>query len=311
MNTLIVGGTGLIGRALSLRLLRDGHEVSILTRQEPARARQRVGGEVRVVNSCDEEAMDRALAASDAVVNLAGEDVAGGRWTAKRRQAIGESRAGLTRELVKRMAAHPPRVFICASAVGLYGDRGDEALDEQAAPGEGFLAEVCQQWEEAARGAEATGCRVVRLRIGVVLSDGGALGRMAPLFRLGLGGPVGHGGQYMSWIHLADLVELAISALTDDAYVGAINAVAPEPVTSRQFARTLGRVLGRPSFLPVPALLLQLMYGEMASVLLCSQRVTCHRAQHLGFSFRFPDLEAALNDLVGQDPSAKPPPPAG
>lgn len=304
MKICIAGGTGSIGRALCLRLLRDGHQVTVLTRA-PDKARQRVGAEVALVDLADDAAVRRAISSSEAVVNLAGEGVVDKRWSRARQQVLRESRVDLTRRLVGYMAGRPPKVFISASAIGFYGDGGEQKLDEQSGAGKGFLAELCQEWEEAAVQAERLGCRVVRLRMGVVLGDGGALGRMVPIFRKGLGGPMGSGKQYISWIHISDLLELMVRCLNTPRFHGVINAVSPQPVTSRQLAKALGATLHRPAFLPVPALLLIVLYGEMASALLTGQRVLPNKAESLGFRFAFTGLGAALDDLLGKSASLK------
>ena len=304
MRICIAGGTGSIGRALCLRLLRDGHTITVLTRSAD-RARHRVGAEVALVDIANDDAVARAITNSDAVVNLAGDGVADKRWSQARQQVLRESRVDLTRRLVDHMAAKPPKVFICASAIGYYGDRGDENLDEQSCRGQGFLAELCEEWEAAADKAQRLGCRVARLRIGVVLGDGGALDRMMPLFRMGLGGRVGSGKQFISWIHISDLLELMVRTLTDARFSGVINAVSPQPVTSSKLAKSLGAVLHRPAFLPLPALLLIVLFGEMASVFLSGQKVFPKRAESLGFRFAFTGLGAALENILGRSASVK------
>ncbi len=238
------------------------------------------------------------LSGLDAVVHLAGENIGAGRWTASRKARILESRVIGTRLLCGELARRekPPRVFICASAVGYYGDRGAEVLDEESPPGKGFLADVTRQWEAATGAAERAGMRVVRLRFGMVIGPkGGVLGRLAIPFRLGVGGRLGGGTQYMSWIALDDLARLAVHALADESLSGAVNAVAPETVTNREFTRVLARVLGRPAVLPAPAWALRLALGERAdALLLTSARVTPKRALASGFSFLHPELEGAL-----------------
>ena len=302
MRVLVTGATGFIGRALVPLLRREGHTVLAWARSA-ARARGHLGAEVDVVEAGGGvTALTAALERSDAVVNLAGEPIVGRRWTESRRRLLRDSRVGLTGELVRALAAArtKPRVLVSGSAVGYYGDRADELLTEDSRPGNDFLAVLCQDWESAARGAEALGLRVMRLRTGVVLGrDGGALAQMLPPFRAGVGGPVGSGRQYMPWIHVHDLVAIIARALVDDRYQGPVNGVAPDPVTSRDFAKALGRALRRPAVLPTPAFALRLIFGEAASVLLGSQRVDGAALRRLGFSCAFPALDAALADIVG------------
>jgi uncharacterized protein (TIGR01777 family) len=237
----------------------------------------------------------------DAVVHLAGENV-GSRWTESQKVRIRASRVTGTALLSRALAAAtiPPRALIAASAVGYYGDRGDELLTEASPPGSGFLAEVCGEWESATEPAASGGLRVVNLRVGMVLSrEGGALARMLTPFRLGLGGPIAGGRQYMSWITLDDLVRIIIFALTENSLRGPVNAVTPNPVTNTQFARTLGNVLRRPAILPLPAEAVRLMFGEMGQeLLLASQRAQPARLTAAGFRFEFSDLEPALRHVL-------------
>jgi uncharacterized protein (TIGR01777 family) len=231
--------------------------------------------------------------------NLAGEAIMGGRWTEARRRVLVESHVQLTNQLVGAIAeARPrPKTLISASAVGYYGDRGSEVLNESSPGGTDFLAQLCKDWEAASRLAEDSGLRVMTLRTGVVLGrDGGAMAQMLPPFRLGVGGPVGSGRQYMPWIHLHDLVRVIATALSDDRYEGPVNGAAPEQATNRAFAKALGRALHRPAALPVPAL--KVIFGEAAGVLLDSQRVEPQRLRDLGFTYRFPMLDQAVADIV-------------
>lgn len=298
MRVLVTGGTGFVGRPLVRRLLASGHEPVVLVRSVD-RAREALGPAVRLVmRSGLEEEAGRA----EAVVNLAGEPVLPRRWTAARKAALVESRVGTTRGLVEAIAAaaSKPRVLVSASAVGYYGDRGDERLDESSSAGTGFLPGLCRAWEEASRQAQRHGVRVVVPRIGIVLGrDGGALGPMLPLFRLGLGGPMGSGRQFVSWVHLDDLVSILACALEDERYSGPVNAVAPGAVPQREFAQALGHGLSRPALVPAPTLALKLALGEAASALLESQRVEPRRLAELGFPFRFPALPAAMADVLG------------
>jgi hypothetical protein len=245
----------------------------------------------------------RALEGVEAVVHLAGENI-GQRWTPASKERIWRSRVEGTRLLAEAIAASPapPKVFISASATGYYGDRGDEALDEGAAPGRGFLAELCQAWEQAAQTAAAAGTRVVNPRFGVVLSArGGALARLLPVFRLGLGGSLGSGRQYMSWVDMDDLVQAVLFLLSREEFSGPVNVTSPNPVTNAEFTRTLARVLGRPALFRVPAFALQVLLGEMArEALLSGQRVLPARLQAAGFQFRYPELEASLRHALGR-----------
>jgi len=296
MKIAVTGASGLVGSALVAALEDGGHRVVRLVRRQPEG-----DGEVRwdpaagVLDPADLEGVD-------AVVHLAGESIASGPWTRERKRRIRDSRVDGTRLVASAVSAmaEPPRTLVSASAVGYYGDRGDRVLDEDAGPGEGFLAEVCQGWEAAADPARERGVRVVHPRIGMVLAaDGGALAKMLLPFRLGVGGVLGPGDQYMSWIGLGDLVAVILHALGDGDLEGPVNAVAPAPVTNREFTRTLGRVLHRPTILPAPALALRLLLGEMAEELfLASTRAVPARLEGHGFTFRHPDLEGALRQQL-------------
>ncbi|MES1255779.1 MAG: TIGR01777 family oxidoreductase [Acidobacteriota bacterium] len=298
----MTGATGFIGRALVPALLRDGHTVVAWVRSA-SRARARLGAEVEVAEATGgPTALTAILSRSDAVINLAGEPILGRRWTAARRQVLHESRVGETKALVRALhAANPrPSLLVSGSAVGYYGDRGEERLTEQSEPGNDFLAQLCRDWEQAAVEAEPLGVRVVRLRTGVVLGrDGGALAQMLPPFRMGAGGPIGSGRQYVPWIHLHDLVGIISAAIADSRYRGPVNGVAPEPATSRDFARALGAALHRPAVLPVPGVALRLLFGDAAVVLLGGQRAEPTVATALGFRYAFPTLAGALADIVG------------
>jgi uncharacterized protein (TIGR01777 family) len=298
LRVVVSGASGLVGSSLVPFLTTGAHRVDRLVRRRPA------PGSTDVVWDPAQGRLDpSALEGADAVVHLAGESVAG-RWTAARRAAIRESRVAGTRLLVETLARlrRPPRVLVSASAVGFYGPRGDEPLTEAAESGGGFLADVCRAWEAAAVPAQALGIRLVLLRIGVVLSArGGALARLLPPFRLGAGGPVGSGRQAMSWIALDDLVGAVHHVLFDDAVSGPVNATAPAPVTNADFARTLGRVLGRPAVLPLPAPAVRLAFGAMGDeMLLAGQRVLPARLEAARFAFAFPALEGALRHELGR-----------
>jgi uncharacterized protein (TIGR01777 family) len=238
------------------------------------------------------------LAGCDAVVNLAGENIAQ-RWTTAAKRRIRESRVNGTRALVAAMRDSPPKVLVSASAVGYYGSRGDEILTERSEAGGDFLAQVCLEWEREAREAEKLGVRVALLRFGMVLGgEGGALPRMLPPFKLGMGGRLGSGSQWMSWIHIADLCDLILFALRESAVSGALNAASPNPVTNADFTRVLASVLHRPALLSVPAFALKGMLGEMAQVLLASQRAVPDRALRAGFVFQHPEIGSALRNLL-------------
>jgi uncharacterized protein len=301
MRVLVTGATGFIGGALVPALQGEGHTVVAWVRSE-SRARARLGAAVEMVLAPSGPlGLTAALERCDAVVNLAGEPLVGGRWTAERRTMVRVSRVDVTAEILRAIASarRRPRVLVSGSAVGYYGNRADEILSEDSGPGSGFLADLCRDWEDEARKADALGLRVVLLRTGVALGrGGGALAQMLPAFRLGVGGPMGSGRQYLSWIHLHDLVALVSAALCDDRFRGPVNGVSPEPVRSRDFARALGRALGRPAVLPVPALALRVVFGQAAEVLLASQRVVPAALERLAFPFAFPTLDRALKDLL-------------
>ncbi|MFA5027933.1 MAG: TIGR01777 family oxidoreductase [Candidatus Methylomirabilota bacterium] len=292
----VSGSRGLVGSVLIPRLAAEGHEVIRLVRGASA-------GPTELGWSPHAGFAERCRAEGlDAVVHLAGENIASGRWTAARKAEIRQSRVEGTRRVAEGLAglATPPRVLVCASAVGYYGDRGAEILTEQSPPGEGFLAEVCQAWEAAADPARQAGIRVVHLRFGAILTPaGGALARMLLPFRLGLGGPIGSGEQYLSWIGIDDAVGALLHALVAESLAGAVNAVAPTPLPNREFARLLGNALSRPAILPLPAFAVRLLLGEMADpLLLASSRVVPAQLLASGYRFRHPDLEGALRYLL-------------
>lgn len=305
MRILVSGARGLVGAALVPLLAAGGHRVVRLVRTESAGAQTSIQDDAAVV--WDPQASDvrpDAFEGFDAVIHLAGENIASGRWTDDLKRRIRDSRVVGTRRLCEVLAqcAQPPTVFLCASAIGYYGDRGDEVLTEQSAPGAGFLADVCCEWEAAVEPLAAGGPRIVRLRIGVVLSpDGGALKKMLLPFRLGLGGVIGDGTQYLSWIALDDVVGAIRHALETDSVSGPVNVVSPEPITNRDYTHTLGRVLARPTVLPLPAFAARLALGEAAdALLLASTRVEPARLTQTGYTFRYPTLEGALRHLLGK-----------
>ncbi len=298
MRVAVSGSGGLIGSAVSPALLKAGHEVVPLVRRLPA------AGEKAIRWDPSGGSIDAAgLDGIDAVIHLAGENIGSGRWTAARKAAIRDSRVKGTSLLCGALAglSNPPKTLVCASAIGYYGDRGETPLTEDSPAGTGFLADLCGEWEAAAEPAARKGIRVVTLRIGVVLTPkGGALQRMLPAFRAGLGGVMGSGRQYVSWIALDDLACVVLHALVRKDLRGPVNAVAPRPVTNRELAEALGKVLSRPALLPVPAFALRLALGEMADPLLLSGcRVDCRRLDETGYRFRFPEIREALRHLLG------------
>ncbi|HEU4975868.1 MAG TPA: TIGR01777 family oxidoreductase [Baekduia sp.] len=299
MNVTITGATGLIGSRLIGALRERGDDVTILSRS-PERAERTLGVRAVAWDATAGPAPTEALAGRDAVVHLAGEPVAQ-RWTAAAKQRILESRELGTRNLVAGLRAADPRpgTLVSSSAVGYYGKHGDEPVTESAPTGDDFLARVCVAWEREADAAAELGVRVVKIRTGVVLDrDGGALKTMLPPFKLGVGGPVAGGGQYLPWIHVDDLVGLYLAALDDPSWTGPYNGSAPTPVTNKAFSRALGRALHRPAVAPVPALALRLLYGDMAEMVTEGQRAVPERARAAGFAFRHEDLDAALRDTL-------------
>ena len=303
-SVLVAGGTGFIGSRLCERLVREGCSVTVLTRV----SRNSEGPRRYVTWAPDDTTTAASLLARDlegvsAVINLAGEPVVSGRWGDEVKRRILMSRLNTTRAIVSAiaMAGKKPAVLVNASAVGYYGARVDRPVGEDAPPGADFLAGVCRQWEEEAVKAQFCGVRVVCVRIGMVLeADGGALEKMLPPFKLGLGGPLGSGEQWMSWIHAEDLTELLLRLSDDPSAIGSINGTAPEPVTNEEFSRTLARVLGRPCLFRVPAFVLRLVLGEMSTMLLDGQNAPPKAPRAMGFRFRYPRLEPALRHLLGR-----------
>jgi uncharacterized protein (TIGR01777 family) len=297
MHVFVTGATGLIGRALCASLAGAGHQVTALSRS--ARAALPPGVELVTGDPAVRGPWLDALAACDACVHLAGEPIAVGRWTAEKKRRIRESRVDSTALVAEVIRDRGPRVLVSGSAVGFYGSRGDELLDERSAPGEGFLADISQAWEDAAVPAGAR-ARLVTMRTGIVLArEGGALPKLVRPFRLFAGGPIGKGDFWQAWIHLADVVGLVRFALDDARVSGTLNATAPEPVRNRELARAIGTVLGRPSGLAAPEVALRFGLGEMIEAVVSSQRALPRRALELGYRFRYPTIEAALRALIG------------
>lgn len=291
MNVLVTGGSGFVGAALVRELARRGHAPEIVSR--------RPGASV----TWEDASLARGVERADAVVHLAGENLFAKRWTPRQKEKLWRSRHETTRKLAALVAARSsdggPRVFVSASAVGFYGASPDATFDERSPRGEGFLAELCADWEAAADAAMEAGVRTAIVRSGVVLErGGGALARMLPIFRLGLGGPLGDGKQWVSWIHRADAVSLLAFLVEKDGLHGVFNATAPNPVTMKELARELGRALHRPAVLPAPAPMLRLALGEVADVLLTGQRVLPRRTQEAGFTFAHPEIAGALRAIV-------------
>ena len=299
MIITLTGGTGFIGRRLLDHLRAAGHEVRILCRSPKTGIPPEV--ELFLWDAMEADPPLESLEGAGAVVHLAGETVAQ-RWSPEIKRRIRASRVEGTRRLVDALARleRKPAVLVSASATGYYGDRGDEELTEDAAPGSGFLADVCREWEAEARKAAELGIRVVTPRIGMVLGpDGGALAQMVPPFKMFLGGQLGSGRQWMSWIHIEDMVRALAFAVENAGLEGPVNAVAPNPVRNSQFTRMLARTLRRPALFTVPERGLRLLYGDMAEILLASQRVLPRALEKAGFIFRFPELGPALKHLLG------------
>lgn len=298
MKILITGSSGMIGSALVPHLTGQGHHVIRMVRRTTA-----PGGDTAEWDPAAGKLEPSALEGSDVLVHLSGENIGASRWTEERKKRILDSRVRST-QLLSETIGHvsaPPRVLICASAVGFYGSRGDEILTEESQPGTGFLPEVCKQWEAATEPARQTGLRVVNLRTGMVLSgSGGALSAMLPTFKSGVGGKIGDGGQFVSWIAIDDLVQAISHAIATESLSGPVNAVSPNPLRNKEMTKALGRVLGRPTFMSMPASAVRLMFGEMAdALLLASQRVQPKRLLDSGFAFQFANFEGALRHVLG------------
>ena len=296
MKLVIAGASGFIGSALCSRLLDKGHVLTLLTRVTPRDASTATKRWLQWTPGTPGH-WEAGVDGADGVINLAGEPIAAKRWTERQKQKILTSRIETTNSLVEaiRKAKQKPGFLINASAVGYYGPRGDETVTEEAAAGQDFLSSVCREWEEKAKKAESLGPRVIRVRTGIVLGrGGGALAKMVPPFKFFVGGPLGSGTQWMSWIHLEDEVGLMLYLIAHSQATGPFNATAPNPVRMKEFCQILGQVMGRPSWAPVPAFILRLALGELAEMLLTGQRVIPAAAQKLGYQFRYANLDAAL-----------------
>lgn len=295
MNILVTGATGLVGSVLVPHLEAQGHRIRKLVRTEPAADNEFFWD--------PEETLDMSsLKDLDSVIHLAGESISEGRWTAEKKARIRESRVKGTKLLAGSLAelSHPPKTLICASAMGYYGDRGAEILTEGASPGTGFLPEVCQQWEAAAEPAKEKGIRVVYLRFGLILSSkGGALKKMLPPFKMGVGGKVGSGDQYYSWIAIDDVSGVIDHVLKNESVEGPTNIVSPNPITNLEFTKAIGRVLHRPTLFAIPSTAARLAFGEMAdALLLSSTRVHPEKLLATNYVFRYPELEGALHHVI-------------
>ncbi|MCW7551263.1 TIGR01777 family oxidoreductase [Endozoicomonas gorgoniicola] len=299
MQILMTGGTGFIGRRVVRALIRDGHRVSVLSRQSPSDVRRLLTSSVRPVQSLN--AINPSVA-FDAIINLAGEPIMAKRWSHQRKRLLLDSRVGLTGELVDLIERleNRPKTLISCSAVGYYGHHdASEPQNESSTAGSDFAASLCERWEQAARRAESLGVRVCVVRTGLVLHQNkGALHEMLPPFRLGLGGPIGSGNQMMSWIHSDDMTRVITFLLNNESLKGAFNATSPNPVSNREFARALGRALRRPAVIPVPAIVLKLLLGESSAMVTHGQAAIPERLQEAGFTWEQPEINSALRQLL-------------
>ncbi|MDX1693761.1 MAG: TIGR01777 family oxidoreductase [Ketobacteraceae bacterium] len=296
-HLLITGGTGFIGKKLTPLLIKQGYDVTVFTRN-PKKASQMFGNKVNTISDMSEI---RKLPPLEAVINLAGEGILDKRWTEARKQTLLKSRVELTEQLVATLvdSDHKPTTFISGSAVGYYGDCGDTPCPVNAPPGKDFAAMLCKQWETAANRIKAIGCRLVIVRIGIVLDkNGGAMEKMILPFKLGLGGKIGSGKQWFPWIHRTDLCRLILFLLQDSRCSGPYNATSPTPVTNKEFTEALGKVLGKPTFLPMPGFALKLALGEASQLLLGGQNATPDKALQDGFKFKYTTIEHCLKDCV-------------
>ncbi|HAG11897.1 MAG TPA: TIGR01777 family protein [Desulfotomaculum sp.] len=302
MKVLVFGGTGFIGKNLCAELLSAGHEVCIVSRRPEKASPQGHGASIVKWDNSAGPLPAEPLDDVGLIINLAGESIACRRWTQTVKEKILSSRIQTTQAIVDAISRQKaaPKALINASAIGFYGPCGNEELTENSRPGQDFLAGVCRAWEEEAFKAQASGVRVTVLRFGIVLGDEGALARMKTSFRFYLGGPLGAGDQWMSWIHIKDLTRLTLFAAENQNIFGPVNVTTPEPVRMKEFCRVLGRVTGSPSWLPVPGFLLKIVLGEMSDMLLNSQRVFPEKVLKEGFVFKFTELENTLRDIIGK-----------
>jgi hypothetical protein len=301
MKVVVTGATGFVGQVIVKKLLASGHEVVVLTRNV-AKAAILLGNDCKYFQWNDSHSVPpvEALEGTDGVINLMGETISK-RWDEQQKKKIYHSRIDGTRRLVEAIEklSKKPKVFVSTSAVGIYGNRDSEEVTESSSLANDFLANVCKDWENEANKAKNHGMRVVIVRVGVVLGKGSAaLSKMLPVFKLGAGGPVGSGKQYMSWIHVEDLANIYIEALNDSTYQGVYNGTSPNPATNKDFSHTLGRVLSRPAFAPAPGFMMKLIFGEMSQILLEGQKVLPKKIREKNFRFRYPTLEMALTESV-------------
>ena len=300
---MVTGATGFVGKELVKKLNEKGHEIVVLTRNpETARFHLPIHCDIHFWNPERYGIAPSTLKGVDAVINLAGEGIADGRWSPERKRKLIQSRVLSVRRLIDAMTYmnHKPKVFVSASAIGFYGDRGEELLDETSSKGKGFLSEVCQSWENETIKAKDLGIRTVACRIGMVLGhDGGALDKMLPPFKLGVGGKLGSGSQWMSWIHINDLIGMMIHAIENPSIDGIYNAVSPKSVRNSEFTKILGQVLKRPTLFPVPKFILKIVLGELSELLLGSQRMSAKKISEAGFEFKYPQIKEALREVCG------------
>lgn len=304
MKILVTGATGMVGEALLPLLKDEGHDIVVLTRNpDTAGFRLPIACDIIRWDPLSQNTHPDLPGNIDAVIHLCGEGIAEGRWTRKRKQEIYDSRILFTRNLLNlfEKSEQPPKIWISASAIGYYANSSEATLNEDSPSDDGFLAKVCKEWEVETFKAEALGIRTLTLRFGIILGhDRGALSKMLPPFRMGLGGPLGHGDQWMSWIHVRDVAGLIVTALKNPDFQGPINAVSPNPVTNNEFTNILAKTLHRPAVFPVPAFVLKILFGEMSQLLLSSQKVSSQKAINLGYKFIYPKLKGALKVICDQ-----------